>query len=311
MSSGFPFQHYSSPFCWSCASTLWSPPQIFFPLVSGLMAQADTIFPKVRRKLFYVSPLIFGFCGQHPRCFTGTSLLPFCLFLRPILKIWCIGVTLMRISWANHSKRWLLVSNVSITYDGFCEFNTSDWFPCAWTLPQNRWRLRRLHIWRYATHMSCKFQRTHCTFINILSRPFAWLFCERCCVDIGVRLLLISGSAQGVHPWTRPHGRLSRKSGEWSERWERKWRVRSGNVSRQRRHHADDTCDDVRATPWTWATWADVNVTLKVLWINEKMWRVRCVVHMFINLAMCIRALFSKSPEWIGARSFEVPFPRK
>ena len=28
---------------------------------------------------------------------------------------------------ANHSKRWILVSNVSMTYDGFCESNTSDW----------------------------------------------------------------------------------------------------------------------------------------------------------------------------------------
>ena len=27
----------------------------------GLMAQADTNFPKVRRMLFYVSPLIFGY----------------------------------------------------------------------------------------------------------------------------------------------------------------------------------------------------------------------------------------------------------
>ena len=44
-------------------------------------------------------------------------------------QIWSIGVTLMRITWANHSKRWILVSNVSMTYDGFCELNTSDWFP--------------------------------------------------------------------------------------------------------------------------------------------------------------------------------------
>ena len=48
-------------------------------------------------------------------------------FLRPILKFWSIGVTLMRITWANHSKRWILVSNVSMTYHGFSESNTSDW----------------------------------------------------------------------------------------------------------------------------------------------------------------------------------------
>ena len=57
------------------------------------------------------------------------SLLLFRLFLRSILKIWSIGVALTRITWANHSKRWILVSNVSMTYDGFCELNTSDWFP--------------------------------------------------------------------------------------------------------------------------------------------------------------------------------------
>ena len=59
--------------------------------------------------------------GHLPHCFTGTSLLPFRLFLRPILKFWSIGVTLMRITWANHSKRWILVSNVSMTYHGFSE----------------------------------------------------------------------------------------------------------------------------------------------------------------------------------------------
>ena len=32
----------------------------------------------------------------------GTLLLPFRLFLRPILKFWSIGVTLMRMTWANH-----------------------------------------------------------------------------------------------------------------------------------------------------------------------------------------------------------------
>ena len=40
---------------------------------------------------------------------------PYRLFLRPILKFGSIGVTLMRITWANHSKRWILVSNVSMT----------------------------------------------------------------------------------------------------------------------------------------------------------------------------------------------------
>ena len=114
--------------------------------------------------------------SQLPRCFTGTSLLPFNLFLRPILKFWSIGITLMRIAWANHSKRWILVSNVSMTYHDFSETNTSDWFPYVWALPQNRWRLRRLHIFKYATQLSCNFQHIHCTFVIFVFKPFARLF---------------------------------------------------------------------------------------------------------------------------------------
>ena len=47
--------------------------------------------------------------------------------LRPILKFWGIGVALMRITWANYSKRWCLVSNVGVTQHGDGELNTSDW----------------------------------------------------------------------------------------------------------------------------------------------------------------------------------------
>ena len=67
--------------------------------------------------------------GQLPRCFEGTSLLPFRLFLRPILKFWSVGAALMRFTWAKISERRILVSNVSMRYHGFSESNTSDWFP--------------------------------------------------------------------------------------------------------------------------------------------------------------------------------------
>ena len=145
---------------------------------------AGTNFPRVRRLLFYFSPIILNIFGQLPRCFTGTPLLPFRLFLRPILKF----------CWANHSKRWILVSNVSMTYHGFSESNTSDWHQYVWALPQDRWTLRRLHILRYATQLSCTwwvsvqsrspcslmllipFQHSHCTFVTILFGPFARLF---------------------------------------------------------------------------------------------------------------------------------------
>ena len=43
-------------------------------------------------------------------------------------------------------------------------------------LPQNRWRLRRLHILKYGTQLSCNFQHSHCTFVTILFGPSARLF---------------------------------------------------------------------------------------------------------------------------------------
>ena len=117
------------------------------------------------------------FRGQPPRCFAGTLLLPLCLLLRPILKFWSVGATLMRFTSAkNHSERRILVSNVSVTCNGFCEFYTSDRFQYVWALPQNRWRPRRLHILKYATQLSCTFQHGHCIFATILFRFFAGLF---------------------------------------------------------------------------------------------------------------------------------------
>ena len=80
----------------------------------------------------------------------GTSL------LRLILKFWSIGATLMRFTWANHSERRILVSNVCVTCNGFREFYTSDRFPYVRALRQNRWRLRTLHILKYATQLFFK-----------------------------------------------------------------------------------------------------------------------------------------------------------
>ena len=59
--------------------------------------QAGTYFPKVRRMLLCFSPLILNTFGQLPRCFAGSLLLPFCLFLRPVLKFWSVGATLIEV----------------------------------------------------------------------------------------------------------------------------------------------------------------------------------------------------------------------
>ena len=116
--------------------------------------------------LFYVSPLILGY-------FLPASTLLHGHIALAILKFWSIEVTLLRITWTNHS---ILVSNVSMTKHGFSESNTSDWLPYVWARPQSRWRLRRLHILKYATQLSCNFQYSHCTFVTIRFRPFARLF---------------------------------------------------------------------------------------------------------------------------------------
>ena len=88
-----------SLFCWSCALTLRSRQQILVPQVSTLM-QAGTYFPETRRMLLFGAPLIFKHIfGQLPRCFSGTLLLPLCLFLWTILKFWSIGATLTRFTW--------------------------------------------------------------------------------------------------------------------------------------------------------------------------------------------------------------------
>ena len=84
--------------------------------------------------------------------------------------------------------------NVSMTYDGFCELNTSDWFPYVWALPHNRWRLRRLHILKYTTQLSCSFQHSHCTFVTILFRLFARLF-----INLAMRIRALSTS---LHPFS-------------------------------------------------------------------------------------------------------------
>ena len=83
----------------------------------------------------------------------GTLLLPLCLFLRPILKFWSVGATLMRFTWSIISERRILVSNFSVTCNSLCEFYTLDCFPHVCVLPENR--LRRRHVLKYTTQLSC------------------------------------------------------------------------------------------------------------------------------------------------------------
>ena len=91
--------------------------------------------------------------GQLPRCFAGTLLLPFCLFLWTILKFWSVGATLMRFTWSNVTERGILVSNFGMTRNSLLELYTLDRLRHVSALLENR--LRRRHFLKYATQLSC------------------------------------------------------------------------------------------------------------------------------------------------------------
>ena len=118
----YPFQQNSSPFCWSCASTLRSLQQIFF--FPGLRSDGAGRhqFSKVRRMLSYLPPLILVIIWASLHAASRAPCSCHSLLLRPILKFWSVGVTLMRITWANHSERRILVSNVRTHRIGFSMF---------------------------------------------------------------------------------------------------------------------------------------------------------------------------------------------
>ena len=67
ISSKYPFQHHSSPLCWSCALMLWSRQQILVPQGQELM-QVGTCFPKVRRMLLFHAPSILTHSASRAPC---------------------------------------------------------------------------------------------------------------------------------------------------------------------------------------------------------------------------------------------------
>ena len=120
----YPFQHHSSPFCWSYALTHRSR-QFSFTRFRSWCRQSP-IFMRWEEccsslLLFFKNTFI-----QLPRCFTGTLLLPFCLHQRPIPIFCSVGAALMRFTWAIISERRILVSNFSVTCNSLCELHTLD-----------------------------------------------------------------------------------------------------------------------------------------------------------------------------------------
>ena len=170
MSSRFPLQRNSNSFCWSCASTLRSRQQILSPQANCGWRK---VTPFLRR--WEDCCLIFSSLVSWYILPLSTLLHVHFVFVFPspletdpqILEHWGYSED----HWVNYSKRWFSVSNVSLTYDVFSELNTSDWLQYVWALPQNRWRLRRLHILKYETNLSRILQHSHCNFVTI---PF-WL----------------------------------------------------------------------------------------------------------------------------------------
>ena len=68
-------------------------------------------------------------------------------------KFRSIGATLMRFTWTNVTERGILVSNFSMTRNSLLELYTLDRFRHVSALPENR--LRRRHVLKYATQLSC------------------------------------------------------------------------------------------------------------------------------------------------------------
>ena len=75
------------------------------------------------------------------------------------------------------SEGFCLVSSVSVTYKGLCEFYTSGRFPCVWAILEHATQLS--FIWWVSIHnrslsvvMLILLQHSHCTFVTILFRTF-------------------------------------------------------------------------------------------------------------------------------------------
>ena len=113
-------------------------------LSSGLKFDgAGTYFPKVRRMLLCFSPLIFEHFWPASTLLHGH--LALATLSPPVtdphfLERWGYAgeVHLGKSFRAKDFGLEFWVSNVSVTYNGFCESNTSDWFQYVKTLPQNR-----------------------------------------------------------------------------------------------------------------------------------------------------------------------------
>ena len=100
----------------------------------------------------------------------GASLLPFRLFLRPILNFWSVRTALVRTGALNHTKRWTFAfPNICVTLCVFWELHGVNWSQNCCTLPWNGIKFR-LHV--RDTQPNCR------EFLNIPTAP--WSLCFFC-----------------------------------------------------------------------------------------------------------------------------------
>ena len=128
------------------------------------------------------------FFGKIPRLASGTSLLSFSLFLRPVLKFYSVRTSLMRSFALNNSeRRSFIFSGLCLTQRSSCESCSSNWSQDFCVLPWNGWCLA---IFIHAPEgtsdsggsRSCNAQPDYifhcccCIFVTTLLRPSVWLF---------------------------------------------------------------------------------------------------------------------------------------
>ena len=145
--------------------------------------QGGTYFPETRRMLLFHAPLILTHFWPASTLLRGhLALATLSLLVNDpqILERWGYA---HECTWTNVTERGILVSNFGMTCNTLCEFHTLDWLRHVSALPENR--LRRRHVLKYATQLSCirkltlpisLFQYSHRTFVIIRLRPFRRLF---------------------------------------------------------------------------------------------------------------------------------------
>ena len=109
--------------------------------------------------------------NTHLASFHAASRAPCsCLLLRPVVKFWSVGATLMRFTWANQSERriMIMVSNFSVMCNSFCEIYTSDRFRMSELFRKIDEDLGGSNCWN--TQPNCRvFDESYTTGLPVLS----------------------------------------------------------------------------------------------------------------------------------------------